>query len=658
MKTQQKAKVLTIKELAKASIAQKTFQFAKSDFNYNYAKLLTKGILAEQEEIISIVPIEEFTKIFFSSMSSELKFKLNQDFRATLDFTQRVENYYREDDRGVIGMSRQINSLLKYLLIVSRQKHGTDFQEIIPMFEAQEEMPLLRQFNTVFFENLLDLNLSVEQIIKITSFLISKLQTSLYHNDALIQIGNAISRHSSSREDIADEYLGYCMTEPNAPVMLFAPAIVGKYHSTGNKCDFLKAMIVEAKTHLPIITAVSAFGIRDEMEAHAVINVIESISPHKYELSIGLPRFYIKLLGNNNLIDTAVIDKCFSALQALLKGSDLRVKQQVLHNLRLVDGYDEKINELVLSIGEEINNGDLHDGISNALAGRSSPKYFFRFVEAYVAYGKKFPVSSFDYPIHHFLNEAPEEFSSELISLLIHDLGWVRLAAGKIMKSIYHPRRPFNFAIDLLTLPPLDQYKLWVSILHMDYDIERALPIVLPLRKSSSSFVADVFKLKLEYEIENFGVPIIDIFEKYADPNDPEDQALISRLKEKNEYVTEMMRHKSVIKELNPYYTQSKLMKEFNEIWNSKFNTSIQKGINKGSVISQLATTVILAKGGGWKQDGEVDSRIGKLSKIGASMVFPRQHSISPNKYDYEMRTWYIEDWTKDFKRWEAIVLL
>jgi hypothetical protein len=328
----------------------------------------------------------------------------------------------------------------------------------------------------------------------------------------------------------------------------------------------------------------------------------------------------------------------------------------MLHNLRLVEGHDEKISQLILSIGAEVTNRDLHDGISNALGGRSQPKCFFEFVKAHASYGKKFPVDAFDYPIHHFLAENPEEFSRELIALLIHDHGLVRLAAGKILKSAGHPRRQFKFAIDLLTLAPLDQYKLWVSVLHMDFDIERALPIVLPIRKSSSTFVADVFKLKLEYEIENYGSPIIDILEKYADTSDPDDQMLIVRLNEKNEHVTEMMRRKSAVKELNPYYTQSKLMKEFDEIWRTKFNSSIQMSVNKGSIISQLATTIILAKGGGWKDEEDANGQIGQLSKVGASMTLPRQHSISPNKYDYEIKTWYIEDWTKDFEKWEATI--
>ncbi|MFW0717389.1 hypothetical protein [Pedobacter sp. N23S346] len=658
MKKPIKTKVLTLEELAKVSITKKTFQFGRSDFNYDYKKLVKLGNLDEQPDLVLIIPTEEFISVFFKAISSQLNFKLNKDFAASLEFIQQVEKYYRENNRVVIGITEQINSLLKYLLVKSALEHASNFEDVIPMFESQDKVFLLHQFNQVLFENLPVLDLPVKHVIKLSTFLIPKMESNVYYNASISQIGIGITQHSGLQETIADEYLNYCLSEPGIPTLIFAAVIAGKYHVTGNNPQFLQVILKDEKTHLSIVTAVSAFKIRDEKQALEIIDLIELINPQTDELLMGMPLFYVRLIGNSNLSGTTVINKSFSALQDLILQPNIALKQLLLHNLRMIDSHDVEISQLILSIGTEVTNKVLHDGISNALAGRNKPKCFFDFVKAHASYGAKFPVSAFDYPIHQFLDETPEEFSMELIALLIHDDGPIRLTAGQILKSVNHSRLQFNFAIDLLTLPPMYQYKLWVSVLHMDLDIERALPIVLPIRKSSSKFVADVFKLKLEYEIENYGIPIIDILEKYADHSDPDDQALIVRLKEKNEQITEMMRQKSAIKELNPYYTQSKLMKEFDEIWRAKFNSSIQKSVDKGSIISQLATTVILAKGGGWKQEDKVNSQIGQLSKIGASMVFPRQHSISPNKYDYEMRTWYIEDWTKDFKRWEATILL
>jgi len=647
---------LTIEKLAALSLDQKVFQFNMVELEVGYDELVSKGVLKEKGVLVVIVPSLEFSRTLFFLTSSKLGLNAEKGMIHSLEFVQQVEEYYRSSEKAVIGITQHMSSLFKYLLVEGNIEFESVLEEIIPFFEREKNLNFIRQFNAVFFESLPLLNISTKVIIQIADFVIPKIKTNTEINTSINLLTKAIESLCSDDEKRADEFINTFLTKTSPSQLVFAAAIAGKYHSSKFEINFLKKLAKEEKNHSPIIAAISALKIDSEIQGSALVDFVESLNLQEERLLIDVPIFFARLIVNKNLAGSNLINRSFYALKSLINNPSINVKQSSLRSLLIIDGFDLEVGDLLTSLGTDITRKEFGFLIANILSSRKSPKYFFDVVKAYSIFGKSFPVDLFEYPISHFLNEAANDFSTGVIELLIHDEGSIRLSGSKIIKSASNVYGNFTFAVDLLTLPPLDQYKLWVSVLHSDFDIERALPAVISIRKSQSQFVAEVFKLKLEYEIENYGSIIIEILEDHADPNDTDDNELLARLKLKNEHVIEKLKLKSAISEFNPYLTQSKLINSFNNTWGAKFNNSIQKSVDKGSILRQMATTIILAKGGGWKHEDEATDKIGKLAKIETGLVLPRQHTISPNKYDYEIKAWYIEDWTKQFKRWEAII--
>ncbi|HEX5153631.1 MAG TPA: hypothetical protein VFW07_19415 [Parafilimonas sp.] len=90
---------------------------------------------------------------------------------------------------------------------------------------------------------------------------------------------------------------------------------------------------------------------------------------------------------------------------------------------------------------------------------------------------------------------------------------------------------------------------------------------------------------------------------------------------------------KSSIKELNPYFTHPKHINFYNKLFYTKMSQSVNKEVEKNSLISILAAdTIQLAKGGGWKISNRKE--ISKLGSVGTSFSLPRSYFINPNEYE------------------------
>ena len=76
--------------------------------------------------------------------------------------------------------------------------------------------------------------------------------------------------------------------------------------------------------------------------------------------------------------------------------------------------------------------------------------------------------------------------------------------------------------------------------------------------------------------------------------------------------------------------------------------------MDENSIFRHLATTVVLAKGGGWKHESKEE--VSQLSTFSSSMTLPRKYFISPDNFDWDRKMEISEDWSKFFEGWEAVI--
>ncbi len=202
---------------------------------------------------------------------------------------------------------------------------------------------------------------------------------------------------------------------------------------------------------------------------------------------------------------------------------------------------------------------------------------------------------------------------------------------------------PYSFSFNILELSTLSQYKLWVSMCQDFHQPQNRLVALLPLIDSKSELVKESFICKLEEISEDYGGQITDILTNNLDTIKYTD--IIERVKKYiSDFYEKNTRVKNSIKEFNPYDTDYKHIKHFNDVFHKNMSKSIDKGARENSLFSILGTdTVQLSKGGGWRFGAKKE--ISQLGTFGSSFTMPRSYFINPNKYEMEIGFMMRQDW-------------
>ncbi len=317
------------------------------------------------------------------------------------------------------------------------------------------------------------------------------------------------------------------------------------------------------------------------------------------------------------------------------------VIRYILNEISFLDNYNSEKTDLLLNlISQEHFSNDLYtNGISQVFWHLKEIDFFKKVLLA-LAVVRPFKniAKNFTSSFHHF---DPLELDKMVIELLLDNKAYIRHLGMSIFDRL-SPDSGYLFKNDILKFEPLEQYKLWVSLCGSLKEPKNFLPCLLPLLQSKSETVKECFIYKLEQYSEDYGGHIIELLQDKIGIHVT--QQILDRIKNYSDnFYASNLDAKNKIIELNPYYTHNKLFVEFNAMYRRDFSKKINKGGQKNSFLSQLATTVQLGKGGGWRIGDREE--ISKLGSYGHSFVLPRSYFIFPDKYDMEMGVEMREDW-------------
>ena len=111
---------------------------------------------------------------------------------------------------------------------------------------------------------------------------------------------------------------------------------------------------------------------------------------------------------------------------------------------------------------------------------------------------------------------------------------------------------------------------------------------------------------------------------------------------------------KKDIKEINPFYSQYQIFKEFNINHRRVFNREMNKKSHNTPLFFSEISEIILAKGGGWKINGKND--LSKLGKFSTSFSLPRIYFIDPENFDYDRLIEINQNWKGHFTEIEKML--
>lgn len=260
-------------------------------------------------------------------------------------------------------------------------------------------------------------------------------------------------------------------------------------------------------------------------------------------------------------------------------------------------------------------------------------------------FGLKIGNHLFEQSIQNISEKEPKEFVNAIVSLITDNDGIIRYMGRKI----WDYSNLINSDFDPLSLPVDLQLSFVLSMLQDFGNPKYRLKKVLPLFDSSYPQVPQLlFMLLIPYVNNYMGVVMAEL-DSLPLTNSTE----IAKLKEYFEDRCNFVNKRVACKELNPLYTQCRVLNEF-----QRSAQEHMKGIMKDSEqkemspLRQLFPMVILAKGGGFRnKDGSAQD----LVNISYSVPFPVMYASLSEIEENELNSKIFADWNNVTNIWEIL---
>jgi hypothetical protein len=646
----------SISELIKYSIDSKKFKFEKSEFQFDISLLEANEILVGEESKLIISESAIYYSEFFNHFSSHLKFELTENINEAFDFISKIEDELKTDQPFNTNVYSFFKGFKSFVLFLVYKKFNTDFSAFIQTLN-KESGHILYDFNYTYAKLVPFLNTPTNILYNNLNHLITGVTSDVQYNSNLYEISNAIREFCKKNPEDGKALLQYSIEQPTIVHNLIIPVIGGLYEKNRELFwNEILELVKKPELRVSVICALSFTNALTNEEANKYYSTISSFENQIEEELFNLPKFFISQINNKAIDDESIKDSCFLKLNELILNPNQKLRQVILNELSFVDGYDSKgIIVLKTLVGDASFDKEQISLVGHVFIRN---KDLLGFIDLITIYGEKFKLDfkaeNFSSALYHFRQEFAENLSQEIIKLITNDSGAIRYIGVRIIEYLTPHNGRFIFQTDILNCNAITQYKIWMSILGEIKEPKYTLPMLFPLLNSPYSFVREAFICKMEQLTEEYGSSVLETIETELDITNIDYSNIYNRIKNYSEFFWAEISKKRGIKELNPLYTQSDLYTLYSSNYGKSFNKNLSEGVEKKSIFMQFATTVVLAKGGGWKH--EKKGKVEKLGQISTSFQLPRSHFVNPESFDWEFRTNYFENWKNKFKKWEAII--
>lgn len=579
---------------------------------------------------IAIEILENFKTIF--------SFNHSIDFNETIVFFNCIKKDFIKSKYSIDYQIIEIE-ILKILIYESNKKFNLNFNDFITNLSKKNDV-----FVRAYSENLAFINIDVETIYCNSLFLLEFVKGDKNYNYCQYHIANGIKHKCFIDENTGLALFQLALKKDNTQnnSIIISAIISGLYENIGYSFydKHLKSLIYNNKKLPETINGLSNINKIEEQEFNLFIKLFNSFKSQA-DLAFPLSKLLFAILKSIKFMkEYPEACKCFDYLNELLY--DEKSLLFILQEIVLLDNNDIKRAEVLENIIKQAH-FPLDSQMYNVVHFFWKSPNITYLRQILIAFSHAHPFKNIG---THFNSELDKfdiiEFDNMLLDFLTDNNAGLRFIGMDFFENL-----PYNkFNVDITELEPIKQYKLWVSLCQTYKEPKYIIPFLIPLLESSSSIVKESFISKLKEYSENYGSHLTEVLEKNLDTNDANHQQILKSIIEyRNDFYETNINIKRNIKELNPYYTNNKILNDFNNFFNKKMRRGINKETDANSFLA-FATTIQLAKGGGWKR-GE-NNEIMKLAKIETSMALPRNYFIDPNQYELAESQEQRIDWKEE----------
>lgn len=626
-----------INSLIDLVIEQKKLQFLVSTSQFNIV-LFKESVLAIENDNIVFTNFELVVNYFLDRYKEKFNFQLSEEFDRNVDFIQKIEIDFLSNGY-VKDFDNLEKEIWKTFIRDSNTKFQCSFNEYLKSIDYKNRnvFPFIEAYSTL----LPTLQLSSDTIFENYLIQLEITRNGSQYNIPLESVLNGIKNKCKSDYDIGIELLHKSLNNEKDNILL--AIISGLYEN--RRVEFYDS-VLEKMIEKHVSLNQIFFGLAN----------VDEIEDAECKLFLGLINKY----GSNDTLIISILSLVLSILKSkkteyhnfCFEEFKLAIENEntayfILDGLCHINNYNlERVEIIVKLINQSYFSNEKYtyqiskvfwylkdfDLFKNVVLCVIENKPFEKFMECFQSY---------------FNSVSDLELDKFIIELLTNNQASKRFIGLEIFDML-SKHKPYIFSYDILKLPYISQYKLWVSLTQDFHEPKYRLVALLSLIDSKSQLIKESFICKLEEISEDYGNHITKILEEKLDNRSPEYCIMLERIKNytKNFYSSNADMKYS-IGELNPYSTHYKQIRRFNELFSKKMRETVGKSVREDSLLSILGTdTVQLSKGGGWRFGNRKE--ISQLGKVGTSFNMPRSYFINPNEFEMEKNFLEKQDWTDE----------
>jgi hypothetical protein len=601
--------------------------------------LVERGIVKIENNVVSIFDYAAISKCLLEKHRFKLDFRMSGSFEKTAEFLDLIKQDFNSN--GYIFNYHLIEKeSWKYLVKESFDNYNCTFSGYLKSVDLEKKPEGIYQFIQAYSALLPDLNLSVDEIVDNFLLMVEMTKSNAEYN---IDLGNIITGVKSKCKldfETGLQILNRSINLQKQNDLLIASAVTGLYES--KSAEFYYSTLEKLLDHNlncnPILLGLSQVSAITDDDCILFIEIINRYKQNEL-VRISILSILFSILRSNH---TSYHQFCYVEIGAMTV--DEKAAYFILHNICFIKLHNQEKSEVVNKLIRQN-----YFTIDKYIQPISQIFWYIKDIESFkkviLAIVEVCPFKNFMRKFHSFLHSVDKvELDTFLIELLTDNSAGKRFTGLDIFHEL-SLQKPYVFSIDILLLPTILQYKLWVTLTGDFNQPNERLTALIPLIDAKSDLIRESFICKLEVISEDYGGYVTDVLENCLDSSNQEHHAVISRIKN---YIRDFYdlntSLKNTLNEFNPYQTHYKLINKYNDFFHKHMRETIDQGAKKNSLLSLLGTnTVQLSKGGGWRL--APDKEITQLSSFGSSFTMPRTYFIHPNQFDMEKGMIILNDW-------------
>lgn len=572
----------------------------------------------------------------YSYFKSKVSLEIYSEFGEYLGLYKNLSRYFKAT--GYSPVKEELKRWFMALILLEYTANGGTFAGYIRQLAALEGKTKgkkqLYEFANAYGSVLSELQIEKDILYADITQLIALTESNVTYNGNQFHLLEGLRDLPAQKRELALSLFDYACQAGLTPGKLISALATGLYESLG--LTFLSEVAVLYLGNNAIAERIFlGLSVVKELEvtdACIYLQYFEKYKDTDEYITIALSKMLLRVLESAiNFTDNETITlRCIEALEFGMTQYGYRLALQVIDRLTIIEGYVTCKTRLLLHlVAQPYFNTNEFMGVIVRLYWYVHDVESLKRVLSAIA--DKEPFSDLGKHFTGFQNHCDKNELDLAIIELVTDNRSSRRELGNSLFGADHNHSRYVFTFDILTLIPLQQYKLWVGLCQNIGEPKHYLVALLPLLNSRSWTVQESFIAKLEELSEDYAGHIVKILEDHLHLHNRPD--VIERIRGYSEQFFRINADCKIgISEISPHKTQNKLFKEFNKHYNRSFSRTIEKGAKENSLMSILGKPVKLGKGGGWKIS-ETEG-IKKLGHIQTGMTLPRGMFIYPEQYD------------------------